>query len=377
MKFEIQKNIFVKTVNDVAKAIRSTAALPILTGIKIVATDKGVTLTGSDSNIYIEAFIPSIENEEELITINKTGSIVLNAKLFNDIVKKMPKDTITLEVNESLQCVITSGKSKFNLQGLDAEEYPRMPKFEKMLSFKMNEMELKTLIQQTVFAVSTSETRPILTGVKWQVKGQRLTCTATDSHRLSERKLQIDKEVEGTFVIPGKSLNELSKILGDTNDVEIAFHTNQAAFKIGNTLFYSRLLEGNYPETSRLIPQDHKTKIVLDRKELEDAIDRALILAKDQGRNNVISLTVDSGQFINISSKAADMGNGSGEEIVAHEVEGDELQIFFSGKYMLDALKSLIGDTVEICFNGAMRPFIIRSTSYENQMQLLLPVRMY
>lgn len=374
MKFEVQKERLVESVNNVMKAVSTRTSLPILTGIKIQATNDGLYITGSNSDIYIEELIPSELDGDTVVTIEQAGSIVLNAKYFSEIIKKMPKKDILIDL-DGLNCKITSGKSSFTLLGIDAEEYPKMPSIDEMFGFKMKQPELKAVIQQTVFAVSASETRPILTGVKWQIKGNRLSFVATDSHRLSERKISIEQEGEGTFVLPGKSLNELNKILGDSNDVEIAITENQIAFKFGNTLFYSRLLSGTYPDTSRLIPTDNKTKITIDKDSLFQAIDRASLLAREN-QNNVITLTIDGGQFITISSKLPQIGTVN-EEIVAHEVEGEELKISFNSKYAMDALKALKGDTVELSFAGAMRPFLIRSTSFEELLQLQLPVKTY
>jgi DNA polymerase III subunit beta len=378
MKFIIQKNYLVQSVQDVMKAVSSRTTIPILTGIKIVATEEGVTLTGSDSDISIESFIPTEEAGDEIVKIKETGSIVLQARFFSEIVKKLPEDTVEIEVQNNFLTIIRSGKSEFNLNGLDAEEYPHLPQIEEENVFRIPGDLLKNMIRQTVFAVSTSETRPILTGVNWRLENNELICIATDSHRLAMRKATIESENRGSYnvVIPGKSLNELSKILDDSNDlVEIVITDNQVLFKTKHLLFFSRLLEGNYPDTTRLIPTDSKTDVVVTTKDFLQAIDRASLLAKE-GRNNVVKLSTLPGGIIEISSNTPEIGKVV-EEVQSHSIEGEELKISFSAKYMMDALKALEGSEIKISFTGAMRPFLIRNLDDDTSLQLILPVRTF
>ena len=378
MKFIIQKDYLVQSVQDVMKAVSSRTTIPILTGIKIVATEEGVTLTGSDSDISIESFIPNEEEGKEIVDIQKPGSVVLPARFFSEIVKKLPKDIVELDVQSHFLTIIRSGKAEFNLNGLDAEEYPHLPQIEENNMFRLPTDLLKNMIRQTVFAVSTSETRPILTGVNWKVDGKELTCIATDSHRLALRKATIETGNEATYnvVIPGKSLSEFSKILDDSHElVDIVITENQVLFKTKHLLFFSRLLDGNYPDTSRLIPADSKTDVILNVKEFLQSIDRASLLARE-GRNNVVKLsTLDEG-IVEISSNSPEIGKVI-EEVQSQSISGEELKISFSAKYMLDALKALEGTDIKINFTGAMRPFVIRPLHDESILQLILPVRTY
>ncbi|MBY0006191.1 DNA polymerase III subunit beta [Priestia aryabhattai] len=378
MKFIIQKDYLVQSVQDVMKAVSSRTTIPILTGIKIVATEEGVTLTGSDSDISIESFIPNEEEGKEIVDIQKPGSVVLPARFFSEIVKKLPKDIVELDVQSHFLTIIRSGKAEFNLNGLDAEEYPHLPQIEENNMFRLPTDLLKNMIRQTVFAVSTSETRPILTGVNWKADGKELTCIATDSHRLALRKATIETGNEATYnvVIPGKSLSEFSKILDDSHElVDIVITENQVLFKTKHLLFFSRLLDGNYPDTSRLIPADSKTDVILNVKEFLQSIDRASLLARE-GRNNVVKLsTLDEG-IVEISSNSPEIGKVI-EEVQSQSISGEELKISFSAKYMLDALKALEGTDIKINFTGAMRPFVIRTLEDDSMLQLILPVRTY
>ena len=379
MKFIIQKDYLVQGVQDVMKAVSSRTTIPILTGIKIVASHEGVTLTGSDSDISIESFIPAEEAGNEIVELKSSGSIVLQAKFFSEIVKKLPKDTVEIEVQNNLLTVIRSGRAEFNLNGLDPEEYPQLPQIEESNLFKISTDLLKNMIRQTVFAVSTSETRPILTGVNWQVEQNELTCIATDSHRLALRKALIETENhKGSYnvVIPGKSLNELSKILDDnTKLVDIVITENQVLFKTKHLLFFSRLLDGNYPDTSRLIPDESKTEVIVSTKAFLQAIDRASLLAKE-GRNNVVKLSTMPDNNLEISSNSPEIGKVI-EELQSESIDGEELKISFSAKYMMDALKALEGTEIRVSFTGAMRPFLIRTINDESILQLILPVRTF
>jgi DNA polymerase III subunit beta len=378
MRFIIQRDSLLQSVQDVMKAVTSRTTIPILTGIKIVANEEGVTLTGSDSDISIESFIPKEEAGDEIVEIKKPGSIVLQARFFSEIVKKLPTDSVEIEVHNNLQTIIRSGRSEFNLNGLDAEEYPHLPQISEEHVFRIPTDLLKGLIRQTVFSVSTSETRPILTGVNWKVENNELVCIATDSHRLALRKARLEAENTGNYnvVIPGKSLTELSKILDDSSDsVDIVITENQVLFKAKHLLFFSRLLEGNYPDTGRLIPNESKTDVVVNTKDFLHAIDRASLLARE-GRNNVVKFSTIDGGAIEVSSNTPEIGTVV-EEIQSQSIDGEDLKISFSAKYMMDALKALEGTEIQISFTGAMRPFVIRPLHDDSILQLILPVRTY
>ncbi len=378
MIFVIQRDRLIDSVQDVMKAISSRTTIPILTGIKIVASDEGVTFTGSDSDISIESFIPKEESGNEIIEIKKTGGIILNARFFGEIVRKLPMDTVEIEVLSQHQTIIRSGKAEFNLNGQDIGEYPHLPQISEDHVFTIPTDLLKTLIRQTVFAVSTSETRPILTGVNWQIEEGVLSCIATDSHRLAMRTAPIEIGTAESFnaVIPGKSLVELSKILDDSNTpVEIVIMENHILFKAKNLLFFSRRLEGNYPDTTRLIPTDSKTELVLNAKDFLHVIDRASLLARGE-RNNVVKLATIEEKMIEVSSNTPEIGTVI-EQIQCQSTEGEELKISFSAKYMMDALRAIEGTDIVINFTGAMRPFIIRSADDSSILQLILPVRTF
>ncbi len=380
MKFTIQRDQLMDSVQDVMKAISSRTTIPILTGMRIEATNEGVKLTGSDSDISIESFIPKEEDGIVYVENIEPGSIVLQAKYFPDIVRKLPQQTVEIEVGDHLNVSIRSGSAEFNLNGQDAEEYPQLPQLSTEQSFEVPVDLLKDLIRQTVFAVSTSETRPILTGVNMKVEGEELSFVATDSHRLASRNIPLKEQAESlsfnNVVIPGKGLTELNKILGDSQEsIVISVTENQILFRTKHLYFLSRLLDGNYPETSRLIPDQTKTLVTIDTKELLQSIDRAALLAKEN-RNSVVKLTTKENNQIEITSNTPEIGKVV-EEVHAENVDGEDLKISFSAKYMMDSLKIMDTDKVHIQFTGAMRPFLIRPNENEEILQLILPVRTY
>ncbi|WP_181350767.1 DNA polymerase III subunit beta [Thalassobacillus sp. CUG 92003] len=380
MKFTIQREQLMESVQHVMKAISSRTTIPILTGMKLEATAEGVKLTGSDSDISIESFIPAEEDGIVYVEGIEPGSIVLQAKYFPDIVRKLPQSTVDIESDNRLNITIQSGSAEFHLNGQDAEEYPQLPQVHTDNSFELPIDLLKSLVRQTVFAVSSSETRPILTGVKVQLDEGELSFTATDSHRLASRKLKLENGNDQTsfssVVIPGKSLTELNKILADTEDnIEISVTDNQVLFRTKHLFFLSRLLEGNYPETSRLIPEQSKTVVTMGAKELLNSVDRASLLAREN-RNNVVRLVTKEGREIEITGNSPEVGNVV-EEVEADSVDGEDLKISFSAKYMMDALKAVDHDQVKVEFTGAMRPFLIRPIDDDQILQLILPVRTY
>ncbi|HJF22798.1 MULTISPECIES: DNA polymerase III subunit beta [Mammaliicoccus] len=377
MKFTIQRDYFLNQLNDTLKAISPRTTLPILTGIKIDATDKGIILTGSDSEISIEITIQENIDGEKIVDIEEKGSVVLPGRFFVDIVKKLPGKTVNLSTNDQFKTLITSGHSEFNVSGLDPDQYPLLPQVSEDDAIKLPIKVLKNIIAQTNFAVSTSETRPVLTGVNWLIQDKELICTATDSHRLALRKLKLeDEDIEDkNVIIPGKALSELNKIVSDSeDDINIFFASNQVLFKVGHINFISRLLEGNYPDTTRLFPENYETKLGVNNSEFYHAIDRASLLAREGG-NNVIKLSTDVNK-LELSSTSPEIGTVK-EEVTTEEVEGESLKISFNSKYMMDALKAIDNDDVHVEFFGTMRPFILKPKDDESVIQLILPIRTY
>ncbi len=376
MKFTIKRTPFLKKLAEVQLAISNRTTIPILTGIKLTLTEQGLTLTGSDADISIETFISAEAKEYELF-IEKTGSIVLQpARFFSDIVRKLPDDVFTLEVKDKYQTEITSSSSEFIIHGLDADNYPRLPQIEEQEAFHISIPLLKQVIRQTVIAVSLHESRPILTGVNLSIGNSQLKAVATDSHRLSQRviPLEVSDEISYNIVVPGKSLAELSRLLGEsTEDVEIIVTENQILFKTPDTYFYSRLLEGNYPNTERLIPASANTYITLDATVLLGAIERASLLSH-AGKNNVVKMTVEK-DAVTLTGNSPDIGRVE-EEVAFIKIEGEPLEISFNPDYMKDALNTFGAMDVVIQLLSPLRPFVLVPSEDERVfVQLITPIR--
>lgn len=376
MEFSIKRDYFITQLNDTLKAISPRTTLPILTGIKIEATNEGVVLTGSDSEISIEITIPNQVDGEDIVEVKEPGSVVLPGRFFVDIIKKLPGKDVKLSTNEQFQTLITSGHSEFNLSGLDPDQYPLLPQVSSDDALQLPIKVLKNIIAQTNFAVSTSETRPVLTGVNWLIQENELICTATDSHRLAVRKLKLEEEIEDkNVIVPGKALAELNKIMTENEEhIDIFFASNQVLFRVGHINFISRLLEGHYPDTSRLFPENYEIKLGLDNNDFYHAIDRASLLAREGG-NNVIKLSTGDA-LVELSSTSPEIGTVK-EEVTAQDVEGGNLKISFNSKYMMDALKAIDNDDVEVEFFGTMKPFILKPKDDDTVTQLILPIRTY
>ncbi|OUM93720.1 MAG: DNA polymerase III subunit beta [Thermobacillus sp. ZCTH02-B1] len=378
MKLTIRKNELNEAVQQAAKAVSSKPAIPILSGIKFEADANGLTLTASDTEISIQTFVPANIGDEPVVRVERPGSIVLSARFMAEIVKKLPEDEIEFEQQGSFNVTIRSGATDIQMIGLDAEEFPVLPDLGSLKTVTIPGDRLKNMIRQTIFAASTNEQTPILTGVQWRLAGGELKFTATDRHRLSTCTAAVDAAEDeriDSIVIAARTLNELSRIVPDAPDpVEIAAADNQVLFRIGRVLFYSRVLDGSYPDTSRIIPQEFKTEMEIETRRLTDAIERAYLMSREEKTNIVRIVTLDGGD-IEISSSSTELGRVT-ERMRAMRLEGDELRIAFNSKYMLDALRVIDSERIFIGFNGSMSPIVIRPTDQsDRQLHIILPYR--
>lgn len=380
MNFTINRSAFISQLNNVLRAISSKTTIPILTGLKMVVNEDNIVLTGSNSDITIESVISANDTNNDL-TIEDTGAIVLPARFFSDIVKKLPDKKVTIEVTSGFQADITSGSAKFQINGQDAENFPHLPEIETNKSVTLPNDILKEVIRQTVIAVSKQESRPILAGVHMTLKDGVLTAVATDSHRLAQRKVvleNIDNGIDFDVIIPGKSMEELSGMITDVHeDVQMQVTENQVLFIFGNTHFYSRLLEGNYPETSQLIPQTADTTVELEAGTFLSSIERASLLSHES-RNDVVKLSLKpSENLVRISGDSPDIGTVE-EEVVTSALDGNDLEISFNPNYMKDALRSFGQATIKISFTSPLRPFtLVPTEDQENFVHLITPVRTF
>lgn len=377
MEFSINRNAFLTELNAVQRAISTKTAIEILTGLKLDLTDEGLTLTGSNADITIQTQLPVTAPNADL-TITSTGSIVLPARFFSEIVKKLPEETMKIVVNDHYQATITSGSASFTINGLDAVNYPHLPEIDTAEQLTIAGDVLKQIISQTVIAVSKQESRPMLTGIHVTIHNGELLAVATDSHRLSQRKITLvdAPEVDYDIIVPGDALRELSRMISDDDEqLHLRVAENQILFTWGTTAFYSRLLDGMYPETSRLIPQDSSTQVEFNAGVLLQAIDRASLLSH-AGQNNVVKLELDTNaQRATLSGNSPEVGNVE-EELQFSSLSGEGIAISFNPDYMKDALRSFGQATVKLAFTQPLRPFtLVPSDDQGDFIQLITPVR--
>ncbi|GGI66430.1 DNA polymerase III subunit beta [Enterococcus alcedinis] len=374
MKLTLNRNAFIQELQKVQRAIATKTTINILTGVKIDLTNQGLTLTGSNAEISIESFL-SVEDENAQMNIERTGSVVLQARFFSEIIRRLPEEHFTLEVLEQNQVKITSGKAYFTVNGLDSDNYPHLPIIDTPNQIQIPIQVLNKLISETVFSVSQHESRPILTGVHFVLSNEVLLAVATDSHRLSQRKIPLaDTAEQFDIVIPGKSLIELSRSLSDEEgDVSIRMMDNQVLFEIEGMKFYSRLLEGAYPDTNRLIPTSFNTTIEFEGKAFLAAIDRASLLSHE-GRNNIVRLHIADDGVI-LYGNSPEIGKVE-ESLNYNQVSGEPLDISFNPDYMKAALRAFGDTTIKIQFISAIRPFILEPSEGQGEfVQLITPVR--
>ena len=373
MKFSIKKDILLKNLNSVSKALSSKNLIPILSGIKFDLTDNGLFLSASDNDISVETFI----KKDELETIDSVGSTVVTGKYILEIIRKLEGMVVNFELLDGIKILISCGNSEFNLNCMDANEFPNLNLEEKKEPIIIRKDDFKTLINKTSFAVSTQETRPILTGINFIIKENLLECIATDSYRLAKKHLNLDSKAQEdiNIVIPGKNMGELVKIIDDEDEnIGIHIFSNKILFKFDNILFQSRLLNGSFPDTSRLIPEEFSLEIKADLDELYKVIDRAALLTSEKEKNVIKFETC--GNEVVISSNTPEIGKVE-EKLAITKNNDNEIKIAFSSKYMMEALRTINSKDIRILLNSDVKPIILKTDEDEDLIQLLLPIKTY
>ena len=375
INFSINKNLFLQALNTTKRAISHKNAIPILSTVKIDVTSEGITLIGSNGQISIENFI-SIKNENAGLLITSSGSILLEATFFINVVSSLPDITFDFKEIEQKQIVLTSGKSEITLKGKDADQYPRIQEISVSTPLVLETSVLKNIINETAFAASIQESRPILTGVHFVLtENKNLKTVATDSHRMSQKKIILEENGDNfDVVIPSRSLREFSAVFtDDIETVEIYFTNNQLLFRSENISFYTRLLEGNYPDTDRLIPTEFTSVITFDKNNLRYAMERARLLS-NATQNGTVKLEIING-VVSAHVNSPEVGRVN-EEIDTESISGQDLTISFNPTYLIDSLKAIDSEKVTISFISAVRPFtLLPSDDTENFIQLITPVR--
>ena len=372
MLFSIDREVLLENLNIIAKGIPSKTPLNSLKGIKLNVLENQIVMTSSNTNISIQAII-----NDKSLNVKSTGDVVVPGLFLIDIVRKVNSPKIEMALLEDRVFIIKANRSEFKLNIFDYEDYPEIKFIDDENPLKIDSKALKNLIKETIFTCSTSEKRPILTGLNLKLDDGKLTCTATDSFRLSQKVLYLQYNENKDVVIPSSSLDDLVKIIENINgEINITIKDKNVLFKFNNILFQSRILEGNYPDTSRFIPSEFLLTIKFDREELLQALDRVSLLSpKDKDCNfNIISFSLREDKIVEITSKNTEIGNAL-EEVVPIEVNGSRFNIAFSSRYLIEILRVYTSPEITLNFTGEVKPFIIKGELDTNLTTLILPVK--
>lgn len=376
MKLTIKKDLLLDGLNKVSKAISTKNLIPVLAGIKFDLKKKKLTLTASDNDITIQTVVTST-NEDDF-RVEKEGSIIVSGKYMLDIVRKLPDKYINIEVFDELKILIYTENSEFSLNGISEDEYPNINLDESKKKVTINNKVFKNIVNQTAFASSNEETKPVLTGINFNIVGDVLECNSTDSYRLANKVVKLERSSEENFniVIPSHNILEFTRILDDDEDGNVEMHisNNKVLFIYKNLKFQSRLINGTYPNTSNLMPKEDFLIVYTKLNDLYNVIDRASILTSDKDKNIVTLET--NGNVLTLKSSSQEIGRVEEKMNITKNNE-EEIRISFSAKYMMEALKSFSTETVEIHFVGEIKPILVKSSEDETLTQLVLPIRTY
>ena len=363
MKIRCQKSDIVRGVSIVSKAVPTKTTMPILECILIDATTNIIKLTANDMELGIETIIEG--------QIDQRGMIALDAKIFSDIVRKLPDNEIVIESDENLQTLITCEKSKFNITGKSGEDFSYLPYIEREKPVVISQFTLKEVIRQTIFSIADNDSNKLMSGELFEMNEDMLKVVSLDGHRISIRKIELRNGYEPKkVVVPGKTLVEVSKILsGETDsDVNIYFTNNHIVFEFDNTVVVSRLIEGEYFRIDQMLSSDYETKVRINKREMLNCIDRATLLVKEGDKKPIIINITDEMMELKIKSQLGTM-----DEEIAISKEGKDLLIGFNPKFLIDALRVIDDEEVDLYFMNAKAPCFIKDEK-ESYIYLILPV---
>ena len=363
MKLAFQKETLLNGINIVSKAIPSKTTMNILECILIDASSNEIRLTGNDMELGIETIVEG--------TIEERGIIALDAKIFSEIIRKLPDSQVTIQTDDSQNVTITCEKAKFNIPGKPGEDFTYLPVIEKDESLTISQFTLKEMIRQTIFSIAVNENNKMMTGELFEIKNGILKIVSLDGHRISIRNVQLKKQYQDKKVIvPGKTLSEISKILsGEVDDqVSIFFGQNHILFEFDKTMVVSRLIEGEYFKIDQMLSSDHETMVSINRKEFLDCIDRASLFIRESDKRPIIIQITEGSMELKINSAM-----GSMDEQIDIEKEGKDILIGFNPKFLMDALKVIDDEVIHIYLVNPKAPCFIRDEERQYT-YLILPV---
>ncbi len=363
MKMVCSKQALVNGVNIVSKAIPARTSMSILECILIFASNDSIKLIANDMELGIETTIDG--------DVNDPGTIALDAKIFGDIVKRLPDGPITIESDENLKAKITCLKAKFNLPGRSGDDFSYLPNIERYDYITISQYTLKEIIRQTVFSISENENNKLMTGELFEINDDKLRVASLDGHRISIRNIELRHKYEPRkVVVPGKTLIEISKILSGEveKEVNIFFMENYVIFEFDRTVVVSRVIEGEYFDIDQMMSGDTDIKVLVNRKDLLSSIERSTLLVKEGDKKPVIIGIEDERMELKINSTI-----GSMTEELSIEKEGDDLLIGFNPRFMIDALRAVDDEMVSMYFMTSRSPCIIRDDKGK-YIYLILPI---
>ena len=376
MKLRIKKDILQEAINKVSKAISTKNLIPVLAGIKFELKKNRLTLTASDNDITIQTTIEGASEEDFLV--EEEVNIIVQGKYISDFVRKLPDKYINIEVIDEFKILIYTENSEFNLNGIDEKEYPTINLEESKKKIDINSSIFKDIVNQTAFASSNEETKPVLTGINFNIAGNILECNSTDSYRLARKIITLEKESEDIYniVIPSHNIVEFIRIMDEDEAaiVELHIFNNKVLFKYKNILFQSRLINGTYPNTANLMPEEATLILTADLNTFYNVIDRASILTSDKEKN-IVTLETNDDTLI-LKSSSIEIGRVE-EKMKITKSSSEDIKISFSSRYMMEALKSFSTDTIEIHYVGEIKPILLKSNEDTTLTQLVLPIRTY
>ena len=374
MRFIVKRDEFLKALLIAGRAVNAkSAAMPELSNLKFSLSDEGLFVTGSNFELTIQTKIPFSINDAEVIRNFEYGETLINAKIITDMARKIDSDEISLEVIDSTIALISGGRIKYNLNCIKADEYPDIDLEPNGTQLKLTNAEFLNLVDQTAFAASTKEQRPILTAMHLDASGGLLTATTTDSARMAKKTIPVDPELNFSTNVPAKMMVEVSRLLEGSTSVQCAFSDKKALFSFENTVVATRLVAGEYPNTKNITPRVTNYVLEVNASELAKAIDRVNILSID--RENVVDLLMDN-DTVEVSAKSTQVGSAS-EKIDTFKFEGSNLKISFNSEFVLSAIRALGCEDVTFLFVGEMKPFVIKNAEDESVIQIVTPVRTY
>lgn len=372
MHFSIDRKFFYDKLSIVARAISMFSPLPALSGICIDVKSDQLVLTGSDSNVSIRSTI--VKGELNQLDIEEMGSIVIESKYLLEIIRKMDCTMVEFELIDNSLVQISSDNGKFNLNGIQSTEYPNIDFTQPLHSFPLKASQLKAIYNQTSFACSDKDTRPVLNGVNFKAVNDTLYCSGTDSYRLARKVLKLETNQDFNITIPSKSLSEVVRSINEEEDtITIYVDSKKAQFIFDKTIIQTRLIDGTFPDVDRIIPTSSISTMVVDSKELAGVIDRTNFIRNE--KLHVIKLECSS-EITRIKTNSNEIGN-SDEILTNCEYTGEDIHLSCNGTFMLDAIKALGSNRVQLDFSGLMKPIKIFDPEDDSVIMIIVPIRSY